>query len=170
MNPKKKSARAVRWSKPQSFSIAITIVVLSAVAGYFAAQSLYPIPEMGSEILVYSEPENVCCQEWIEYLRKNGFRPIVRTPPSIGAIHKFFGVPQSLRSCHTAIIDGYVIEGHVPVEDIRRLLKEKPDARGLSVPGMPGAAPGLQDCSPDRHAYEVILFGPVGSIRTYANH
>lgn len=170
MKPQKKKAKRAPWFHPRQLGIAVAIVVLSAIAGYFASQSLYPNSDMGSEILVYSDPENVCCQEWIEYLRKNGFRPTVRIPPSIGAIHKFFGVPQSLRSCHTAIIDGYVIEGHVPVEDIRRLLKEKPDARGLSVPGMPGAAPGLQDCSPSRLPYDVILFGTAGPIRTYAKH
>ncbi len=79
-----------------------------------------------------------------------------------------YGIPQSLGGCHTAVIEGYAIEGHVPAEDIRKLLAERPKARGLAVPGMPGGAPGMEG-SP-REPYDVLLVLPDGSYTVYARH
>jgi hypothetical protein len=82
---------------------------------------------------------------------------------------KLHGVPATLKSCHTATVDGYTIEGHVPAEDIQRLLKERPKAKGLSVPGMPLGSPGMESGS-TRQAYSVLLFEPAGKTSTYRQY
>ena len=97
-----------------------------------------------------------CCVKWGEYLERNGVEVTSELVSDLGAVKQEHGVPGRLQSCHTAIADGYVIEGHVPVEDIRRLLGERPDAIGISVPGMPPNSPGM-DIPSDR-SYQSVLF------------
>lgn len=97
-----------------------------------------------------------CCVKWGEYLERNGVEVTSELVPDLGAVKQEKGVPGRLQSCHTAVADGYVIEGHVPVEDIRRLLGERPDAIGISVPGMPPNSPGM-DIPSDR-SYQSVLF------------
>lgn len=112
-----------------------------------------------------------CCRAWIEHLGENGFAP---TSEDIfgGLLVRFKldnGVPQRMVSCHTGLIDGYVIEGHVPAEDIRRLLSERPDAIGLAVPGMPLGSPGM-DQSRWREAYDVFLINNDGSTEVFSSY
>jgi hypothetical protein len=112
----------------------------------------------GSEMHVMKDPNCGCCSAWIDILERDGFR--VTTEASMGTVlmrYKFEnGIPQKMVSCHTGRIDGYMIEGHVPTADIRRLLKERPDAVGLAVPGMPYGSPGMGPESA-RDAYDVFL-------------
>lgn len=112
----------------------------------------------GSEMHVMKDPNCGCCSAWIEILERDGFH--VTTEASMGTVlmrYKFEnGIPQEMVSCHTGRIDGYMIEGHVPTADIRRLLKERPDAVGLAVPGMPYGSPGMGPESA-RDAYDVFL-------------
>lgn len=94
-------------------------------------------------ITVYKTPNCGCCVKWVEYLQKEGFTVETHDRRDLTAIKKQAGVSREMASCHTAMVDGYVIEGHVPAPAIRRLLQERPDTRGLSVPGMPTNSPGM---------------------------
>lgn len=121
-----------------------------------------------SAIEVYRDPSCGCCGDWIRYLRAQGYAVTVHEEQAMAAVKARLGVPAKSASCHTAQIGGYVIEGHVPVEDIRRLLTEHPDARGLAAPGMPMGSPGMEMGAPAR--YDVVLIGRHGSTRIYATH
>lgn len=96
-----------------------------------------------NEITVYKTPNCGCCVKWVEYLQKEGFTVETHDRRDLTAIKKQAGVSREMASCHTAMVDGYVIEGHVPASAIRKLLQERPDTRGLSVPGMPTNSPGM---------------------------
>ena len=112
-------------------------------------------------VLVHKDPNCGCCNGWIVHLRAAGFEVAVDERSDLAAIRQRLGVPDALAACHTAEIDGYVVEGHVPAEAVQRLLKERPAAIGLSVPGMPPGSPGME--SPTPEAYEVLLFGKSGT-------
>ena len=116
-------------------------------------------------IEVYKSPTCGCCGNWAEHLRKDGFAVNVHAVPDIDAFRAKVGVPAALASCHTALIDGYVVEGHVPAADIRTLLAEQPKALGLAVPGMPATAPGMD--APHGPGYDVLLFKADGATRVY---
>ena len=107
---------------------------------------------------VWKSPTCGCCNEWISYMQKNGFEVKVNETGNYDA-HKRFNIKYEHASCHTAVIDGYVIEGHVPAEDIKRLLAEKPDAIGLSAPGMPIGSPGMdgEAYGGRKDPYDVVL-------------
>ena len=112
-----------------------------------------------------------CCLAWMDHLEENGFAPSGQDMFA-GLLVRFkldSGVPQRMVSCHTGLIDGYVIEGHVPADDIRRLLSERPDAVGLAVPGMPLGSPGM-DQSRWREAYDVFLINKDGSTEVFASY
>ncbi|GIW63587.1 MAG: hypothetical protein KatS3mg091_389 [Patescibacteria group bacterium] len=95
------------------------------------------------EILVYKEPTCQCCGGWIAYLKQNGYKVKVETTTNIEQLKDRFNIPQNLRSCHTAVIANYIVEGHIPVPAIEKLLKEKPNVLGISLPGMPAGSPGM---------------------------
>ena len=113
---------------------------------------------------VWKDPNCGCCKDWIAHLEKNGFATTVIEQGNSAARARL-GMPQKFGSCHTALVQGYVIEGHVPVADIQRLLKEKPKALGLSVPGMPIGSPGMDGPAyvGRRDAYQVLLIQRDGS-------
>ncbi|MDR2034984.1 MAG: DUF411 domain-containing protein [Helicobacteraceae bacterium] len=126
-----------------------------------AAISTQPI-----EATVYKDPNCGCCNDWIAHLEKNGFAVKTRNQ------RRDFGVPSKYASCHTAIVAGYAIEGHVPASDIKRLLEEKPDAIGLAVPNMPIGSPGMDGAAYDglREPFEVLLVGKDGSARVFGEY
>ena len=136
--------------------LAAASVLLASVA-HAAAQ----------EIDVYKRTTCGCCAKWVEHLRSNGFTPHVHELEDIDPIKHKLGVAPELSSCHTAQIGGYVIEGHVPADLIRKLLKEHPDARGLAVPSMPAGAPGMEGAS--KMAYDVLLIKRDGTYSLYAH-
>jgi hypothetical protein len=117
---------------------------------------------------VYKSPTCSCCGEWSRYLRGDGFAVNIHEVADIDAFRTRSGVPDALVSCHTALIDGYVVEGHVPVADIRRMLAERPKARGLAAPGMPAIAPGMDGSHGP--GYDVLLFQPDGTTRVYRSY
>ena len=119
-------------------------------------------------IEVIKDPACGCCTQWVEHLRREGFTVSVTDTPDQPARSAALGVPAELRGCHTATIDGYVIEGHVPAADIRRLLVERPKAIGLAVPGMPLGSPGMEQGGRTQ-PYVTVLFGE-GSGRVFAQH
>ena len=117
---------------------------------------------------VWKDPNCGCCKDWISHLEKNGFAATV-TDQGNNAVRAQLGMPQKFGSCHTAVIEGYVIEGHVPAADIQRLLKDKPQALGLAVPGMPIGSPGMDgsDYGGRRDAYQVLLIQKDGSSKVF---
>ena len=121
-----------------------------------------------TNITVYKSPTCGCCGKWIEHLEANGFKVKAVNQADVSPIKQQHGVPYALGSCHTALVDGYVIEGHVPADDIKRLLRERPKAVGLAVPGMPTGSPGMEGPNPER--YETLLFEKDGKSRPYAQH
>ncbi|NBJ13393.1 DUF411 domain-containing protein [Microvirga arsenatis] len=119
------------------------------------------------KMVVTKDPNCGCCTAWIEHVRAAGFDVSVVESPDVNRLKVRLGVPPALASCHTAEIGGYVIEGHVPAATIKRLLSEKPEAKGLAVPGMPVGSPGMEVPGAEPDTYEVVLFGPAGQ-RAYA--
>ncbi|MFN3567016.1 MAG: DUF411 domain-containing protein, partial [Burkholderiaceae bacterium] len=95
------------------------------------------------EVEVYKSPTCGCCKDWIKHLQAAGFRVKANDVPDTRSMRARFGMPSKFASCHTALVGGYVIEGHVPAREIKRLLRDKPDALGLAVPGMPVGSPGM---------------------------
>ncbi len=126
---------------------------------------------VGPSIHVMKDPNCGCCSAWIDILANDGFA--VTTEASAGTLlmrHKLDnGIPQEMVSCHTGRVDGYMIEGHVPAADIRRLLVERPDAVGLAVPGMPYGSPGMGPES-EREAYDVFLIQRDGSVEIFTSY
>lgn len=121
------------------------------------------------QLVVYKSPACGCCEKWIGHMQGAGFAVEVRDLDDLTAIKNESGVPAGLESCHTARVGDYFVEGHVPAEDVKRLLAEKPDARGLAVPGMPQGSPGMeQGATPE--PYDVLLVAKDGSTSVYAHH
>ena len=120
-------------------------------------------------ITVYKDPSCGCCTKWVSHLQANGFAPEVHDRSDMDTLKDSLGVPTALRSCHTAVAGRYVIEGHVPAADIRRLLAERPKARGLAVPGMPMGAPGMEQGG-RRDPYDVLLVLADGTTSRYASY
>ncbi len=108
-------------------------------------------------ILVHKDPDCGCCAGWVQHVKDAGFAVTVEETTDLQPVKKRLGVPADLAACHTAEIDGYVLEGHVPAAAVRRLLEKRPAAIGLAVPGMPAGSPGMEGGVPQR--YDVILFG-----------
>ena len=125
--------------------------------------------EILPKMVVTKDPNCACCTGWVEHVRAAGFDVEVVESAEVNRLKIRLGVPQALASCHTAEIGGYVIEGHVPPAAIKRLLSEKPDGKGLAVPGMPVGSPGMEVEGMEPETYEVVLFGPSGQ-RTYARY
>ena len=118
---------------------------------------------------VVRAPDCGCCGAWIDHLRAAGFAVDVTMSDDVAAFKEQHGVPQALWSCHTALVQGYLIEGHVPARDILRLLDERPDAVALTVPGMPWGAPGMGP-EAERDAYDVILIRRDGGTEVFARY
>ncbi len=118
-------------------------------------------------VTVYKSPSCGCCGEWVRHMRANGFRVETRDIADVGPIKRENGVPDALGSCHTALVGGYAIEGHVPAADLKRLLRERPAVKGLAVPGMVAGSPGMEQGSPK--PYATIAFDARGS-RVYQQH
>lgn len=119
-------------------------------------------------ITVYKDPSCGCCKNWIEHLLKHGFRVNAKDTPNLAGVKETLGVPGRLAACHTAVVGGYLVEGHVPAEDIARLLAKKPRIRGLAVPGMPMGSPGMEGGS--RQPYSVLAFDAAGKTQVFAKH
>lgn len=123
----------------------------------------------GGEITVYKTPTCGCCNKWVDYLEDNGYQVKTQDMADLRFVKSMSGVRPSYASCHTAVIDGYVVEGHVPVGDIERLLKERPDIIGISVPGMPIGSPGMEQ-GDRRDNYQVVTLEKDGSAKVFAQH
>lgn len=140
-------------------------LLLLALSWAFAGGAIAADP--GPVVTVYKSPSCGCCGKWVDHLRANGFRVTVHDVQNVEPFKERYGVPQRLGSCHTATVNGYVIEGHVPAADIRRLLAEKPKVKGLAVPGMPVGSPGMEQGNV-KEPYDVVSFDETGRSAVYA--
>ena len=138
--------------------IALALVLLSASAAF--AQG-------APKVEVFKSASCGCCGGWVEHMRQNGFEVTTHDVDDVPAARKKLGMPEGMGSCHSAKVGGYAIEGHVPAADIRRLLKEKPNAVGLAVPGMVPSSPGMDG---PKTAYDTLLVKRDGSTRVFASH
>lgn len=148
----------------------VILVVLSATAGLaLVLMTLPPAPRADAPfVTVYTDPGCQCCTRWIRYMQQAGFAVKREHPPDLAAVRARLGIPPNYEACHTAVIEGYVVEGHVPLAEIQRLLRERPAARGPAVPGMPVGSPGMEGRNPED--YRVYLLDVDGSAHTYAKY
>ena len=146
--------------------VTVFIGLLAAPGPIVSAQSSgQPVME------VYKSPTCGCCSKWVEHVRQHGFTARVTDldDRALDALKAKHGVPRTAQSCHTALVGGYAIEGHVPAADVKRLLKEKPAVVGIAVAGMPVGSPGME--VPGRsQAYNVITFDKKGDVRVFASY
>lgn len=149
---------------------------LSTRRGVLAGLAALPFASLAqgpSRVLVevWKDPDCGCCQDWVEHLQANGFAVKVNTGGN-EAMRARLGIPKQFGSCHTALVGGYAVEGHVPAADIRRLLKERPQAHGLAVPGMPVGSPGMDGPAYGnrRDPYDVLLVPKSGPPRVFASY
>ncbi|HWP19542.1 MAG TPA: DUF411 domain-containing protein [Burkholderiaceae bacterium] len=150
-------------SRRQLLGAALAAVVAAGVPGLVRAQRQKP------SIEVWKSESCGCCHEWVAHLERNGFRVKVNDVAGPSEYREKFGMPDRYGSCHTAKVDGYVLEGHVPAREIHRLLKERPKALGLAVPGMPVGSPGMEVGS-RKDPYDVLLVAHDGRASVYQSY
>ncbi|CCQ75682.1 DUF411 domain-containing protein [Magnetospira sp. QH-2] len=131
---------------------------------------LFALSAQAADIQVFKSPTCGCCGAWVEIMRDKGHSVSVVDRDDLDLIKQMAGVPEEMQSCHTAMVDGYVLEGHVPPEDVDRLLSERPRARGLAVPGMPAGSPGMEMPDGAKDPYATILFDRDGKARIFQRH
>jgi hypothetical protein len=130
--------------------------------------AMFGVAHAADTIEVWKDPGCGCCTKWVDHLQAAGFKVRTHEVNDMNAARARNGVPQALGSCHTARVGGYALEGHVPAADIKRLLRERPKASGLAVPGMPLGSPGMEA---DRtQTYDVLLFTADGRTRVHRHY
>ncbi|MEI9814870.1 MAG: DUF411 domain-containing protein [Acidobacteriota bacterium] len=127
-----------------------------------------PSQPPADRVTVYKDRSCSCCKNWIAHLQANGFKVDVREVDATKPYQQQYHVPSNLTSCHTAVVNGYTVEGHVPAREIKKLLSEKPKVRGLTVPGMPIGSPGMEGGK--RQSFAVLTFTDAGQTSVYANY
>jgi hypothetical protein len=152
-----------------NLTISRRVLLIGLAAAPMAVSAVSATAETLPAMKVTKDPSCGCCGAWVEHIRAAGFTAEVVESPEVNRLKVRLGVPQALASCHTAEIGGYVIEGHVPAAAIKRLLSEKPQAKGLAVPGMPIGSPGMEVEGVEDDTYDVVLFGPAGQT-TFARY
>ena len=144
--------------------------MISGLIRILAAAALLVATSVSAQqtISVYKNEGCGCCEKWVEHLQKNGFSVKAHNVPDLAAYRAKSGIPESLAACHTARVGAYAIEGHVPAREIKRLLAERPKARGLAVPGMPAGSPGMESDRPQ--PYDVLLVKPDGTTAVFQSY
>lgn len=143
------------------FAVLLFVAVAAMASGSALAQRM-PL------VTVYKSATCGCCKDWVKHLESNGFRVESHDVTDLDRIKSNLGVRPQYASCHTAIAEGYTLEGHVPADDIKRLLAERPQGRGLAVPGMPGGSPGME--SAPKQPYATLLIDDQGGARVFEQH
>jgi len=150
-------------------TMALTVAFASLALTTAAVRTSPSVAPAGKPVItVYKDPSCGCCKNWIAHLIKHGYRVDAKDSPDMTEIKRTLGVPAGLTACHTAMVNGYLIEGHVPAADIDRLLAQKPKIAGLAVPGMPAGSPGMEGASAQR--YRVLTFDKSGKTTVFASH
>jgi hypothetical protein len=144
--------------------LVVGMMVAIALFGPLTAQA-----QAATELTVYRSPSCNCCGHWVDHMQAAGFAVDDVVTDDMDAIKDQYGVPEALASCHTALVKGYVIEGHVPATDVQRLLSDRPAILGIAAPGMPVGSPGME--TGDRvDPYTVVSFTRAGETATFAEH
>lgn len=164
------------------------VVVLVLILSGAAAASDKPASANGPLVEIYMPSPCLACIDWGAYLIDHGFKVVYKETADMAAVKRRLKVPKDLESVHTAVVAGYFVEGHVPAEDIQDLLKERPKARGITVPGLPRGAPGREfsnptceaactmldgttgEKNPEHELYETLLVLPDGKTKRWARH
>jgi hypothetical protein len=146
-----------------------SLLVLAAGAAAGASAPVFSAAPALPQVEVFKNPQCGCCGAWVEHLEAAGFRVKVNVVDDTAPIRKRHGIPERLASCHTGVVAGYAIEGHVPAADVKRLLALKPIAAGLSVPGMPVGSPGMEVGS-RQDAYQVLLVDKAGRTTVFSSY
>lgn len=148
-------------NKRRQFISQLTALI---VAGPLAARA----EQAGPLVQVYKSPTCGCCSKWADHMRAAGFTVEATNVPDVNPYKREFGVPPQLASCHTAIVEDYIVEGHVPADDVIKMLRQKPAIKGIAVPGMPMGSPGMESPNPER--FETIAFTADGLTSVFAVH
>lgn len=143
---------------PKALRAAFSVLLLSQAA-----------EAAGPQMSVYKTRTCGCCSKWVEHMRANGFDVNVTDVPSTAEYRRKYGVPEKLQSCHTAVVNGYALEGHVPAADVHRVLASGSKAKGLAVPGMPIGSPGMEQ-GQKRQGYSVVLFDANGGTSEFQKY
>ena len=158
----------IEFTRPILAAALLGLVLSAACSNAGDESARIAESESTPALTVYHDPRCGCCGDWASHMREHGFEVTAIEDSNIHERRRELGVPDRLASCHTATVAGYLIEGHVPAADVRRLLAQRPDARGLSVPGMPLGSPGMEH-GDRRQAYNVLLFDDAGNFEVF-NH
>ena len=143
-------------------ALALTVGLTWAGSVWMAAQAS-PKPQM----TVYKSSTCGCCEKWVEHMRANGFEVKAIDVPDIDKVKKERGVPDAAASCHTATVNGYLVEGHVPADAVLKMLKEKPAIAGIAAPGMPMGSPGMEMPNGQKEPYTIVSFDKSGKTAVY---
>ena len=148
--------------KPLRLTFIASGLVAALLSGGFAMADGLP------KVTVYKSPSCGCCGKWVDHMQENGFEVDTVNVEDLRMVKSMSGIQPELASCHTARVGDYVVEGHVPAEDIKRLLAEHPDVRGLTAPGMPQGSPGMD--VPNAGHYQVLSIDKAGKTAVFAQH
>ena len=143
--------------------LTLTLVLLFGIAQSGCTQSEASIPE----VMVYKSATCGCCSKWVDHMKEAGFVVETTNVADVTAYKKKYGIPAGMGSCHTAVVGGYVVEGHVPADLVKKMLEEKPDIAGIAVPGMPVGSPGMEQGN-HVDSYEIVTFDAEGKTSVYA--
>ncbi|NOK63526.1 MAG: DUF411 domain-containing protein [Chloroflexi bacterium AL-W] len=121
-------------------------------------------------MVVYKSPTCGCCGDWVRYAEEHGYTVTVKEMQDMTPVKAEHSIPPTMQSCHTTLIDGYVIEGHVPIEDVERLLTERPNVAGIAVPGMPVGSPGMEVAGTEPQPFDVMTFDTDGNTDVFSRH
>jgi len=154
--------------KIKLFSSVFVIFVISVYIGFNFANKTAEADTIKEEIMVYKSPTCGCCKKWVKHLEREGFKVKTEDYRDMKPIKNMMGVKRQFQSCHTAKVGKYFIEGHVSASDIKKLLKEKPDIKGLAAPGMPMGSPGMEGRRKDK--YDVIAIDKNNNATVYTKY
>jgi len=143
------------------------VVSAFALLGLMSAHTNHASAAKPIAIKVYKTPQCGCCKGWVKHLQANGFQVETFDMPDLSSVKQKYGVGPALQACHTAVVNGYVVEGHVPADVIMKLLKEHPAVAGVAVPGMPSGSPGMEGAL--KQKYDVYTFDRAGHTKVFAH-
>jgi len=143
--------------------------IILGVAALVLTAGISISAQKGTTIQVFKTPTCGCCHLWVKHLEANGYTTKVTDMDDLSGIKKKYGVPAKANSCHTAVVDGYTLEGHVPAAQVKKMLKERPAIAGLAVPGMPVGSPGME-YGTTVQPYNVVAFDKAGQMTVYASY
>ena len=142
---------------------------IAVIFGWSGLTQVVLAQESAPELVVYRSPGCSCCGKWLEHMQQNGFNVKSVMSDDMQAVKEKYGIPDKLASCHTATVNGYIVEGHIPAEDVKKLLQTKPKVVGIAAPNMPLGSPGME-VGGQKQTYQVMTFDEQGKIGVFAEH